>query len=326
MGTLGVAARGALDAVLSALARRRQLERRLGEVLVAHGYEEVAVPLLQPADAASGWAGGYRVLDRDGALLELRPDLTGPVARLCAVGDRGGPRPRRLYYQASIFRHTPGEGVREIAQAGAERVGGPGDAAGRIEADAEVLGLLAHCLRAAGARQFLLAVGHSAYLDERVRAGGGDVVATRAALRARDFAGLVHVAAAAAPELSWRGQIGEALGGGLAGEGPAAREWRALLSRLAEAGLAEHVLVEPGLLPPGAYYTGVVFEALVPGPPVPVGDGGRYDGLLAQWGPPEPAIGFALDADRLLRALDGGTPGEDARRAWAAVQGGAGRP
>jgi ATP phosphoribosyltransferase regulatory subunit len=311
--------------VLSALTRRRQLERRLGEVLVANGYQEVAVPLLQPADVTGGWAGGYRVLDRDGAVLELRPDLTGPVARLCAVGDRGGPRPRRLYYQAGIFRHIPGEGLREIAQAGAERVGGPADPQGRTEADAEVLRLLAQCLEAAGAGRFLLAVGHSAYLDERVRAAGGDVAATRAALRARDFAGLGRVARDAAPELTWRGAIADALAGGLVGGGPAAAEWRALLERLQAAGLGEHVLVEPGLLPPGPYYTGVVFEALVPGPPLPVGDGGRYDGLLAQWGPAEPAIGFALDADRLLRALDGGTPSEDARRAWAAVQGGAGR-
>jgi ATP phosphoribosyltransferase regulatory subunit len=321
-----VAARGALDAVLTALARRRQLERRLGDALVAQGYQEVSVPLLQPVDASGDWNGGYRVLDRDGAVQELRPDLTGPVARLCAVGDSGGPRPRRLYYQATIFRHAAGEGVREIAQAGAERIGGEGDAAGRVQADAELLGVLAACLRAAGAQDFLLALGHSAYLDERVGAADGRVEAARAALRRRDLAGLGAVAGGAAAELGWRGGIGEALAGGVVGEGPAATEWRALLRQLAKAGLEPHVLVEPGLLPPGGYYTGVVFEVLLPGQPWPVGDGGRYDGLLARWGATEPAVGFALDADRLLRALDGGTPGEDARRAWAAVQGGAGRP
>lgn len=324
-GAVTVSAGGALDAVVSALARRRRLERRLGEVLIGQGYAEVGVPLLQPAEALGGWAGGYRVLDRDGAVLELRPDLTGPVARLVALGDPDGPRPRRLYYLASIFRHQAGEGVREISQAGAERLGGSEAPDARIAADAEVCALLAACLRAAGTERFLLAVGHSAYLDERARAAGAEVPAVRAALRARDFAGLAAVAGAAAAELRWRGDIPAALAGGIVGDGPAAREWRTLLGRLTELGLGSHVLVEPGLLPPGAYYTGVVFEALLPGPPVPVGDGGRYDGLLARWGAAEPAIGFALDTDRLLRASDGGTPGEDARRAWAAVQGG-GRP
>lgn len=147
---------GALDAVLAAVARRRRLQADLREVLEGHGYAEIAVPLLQAADDGSDWGAAYRVLDQDGAVMDLRPDITGPVARLCAVGDAGGPRPRRLYYQASIFRRTLGEGPREIAQAGAERIGGGQAPEERTAADAEVLALAAECLRCAGADRFLL--------------------------------------------------------------------------------------------------------------------------------------------------------------------------
>lgn len=325
-----VRAAGALDAVLAAVARRRRLEGALRGVLEQGGYAEVAVPLLQPAAGEDDWGAGYRVLDQDGRLLELRPDVTGPVARLCAAGDRDGPRPRRLYYQASIFRRLPGEGAREISQAGAERIGGPADAAGRAAADAELLGLLAQCLRAAGAQRFLLVLGSIAYLRERLRQARAPLEAAEAALRARDQVGLAAaVGAELARELSWRGELSAALAGGIRGAGEAAAEWRGLLQALDAAGLAPVVQVEPGLVLPGSYYTGSVFEILVPGVPWPVGDGGRYDGLLGRWGAAEPAVGFALDCDRLLRALEGEAPADGARRAWAALRAagaGGGRP
>ncbi len=325
MGSAGEGhASGALEAVLAAVARRRRLQAALSRVLEERGYAEIAVPLLQPAvqgEATGEWGPAYRVLDQDGEVLELRPDVTGPVARLCAKGDAAGPRPRRLYYQASIFRRLPGGRPREIAQAGAERIGGGDSVAERAEADAEMLTLAAECLREAGARGFLLVLGNAAYVRERLQGCGAAVAPAEAALRARDRVGLAAVVDAAVAEgFAWRGGLGAALAGGLVGAGVAAREWRGLLGRLQRAGMEGVVLVEPGLLLPGTYYTGAVFEVLVPGVPWPVGDGGRYDGLLGRWGDPEPAVGFALDCDRLLRAVDGEAPSEGTHRAWAAVR------
>ncbi len=315
---------GALEAVLAAVARRRRLEGAFRRVLEGAGYQEIAVPLLQPADATADWEAAYRVLDAEGRVMDLRPDVTGPVAHLCAAGDAGGPRPRRLYYQAAIFRRVPGEGPREIAQAGAERIGGAGGPEERVAADLEVLGLAASSLRAAGAERLLLAVGHAGYVHERLLAvAGAPSAAALAALRARDYVGLAAVVGdAAAAELSWRGPAAEALQAAVRGDGPGAGEFRALLRALRTAGLEEAVLVEPGLLLPGSYYTGTVFEILVPSSPRPVGDGGRYDRLLERWGRAEPAVGFALDCDRLIQALDGEAPSERQRRAWAALRGG----
>ena len=309
---------GALEAVLGAVARRRRLETALRGVLEAGGYTEVAVPLLQPSEGGADWEAAYRVLDPDGAVLDLRPDVTGPVARLCAVGDTGGPRPRRLWYLAAIFRRAPGEAPREMLQAGAERIGG---ASGPQE-DAELLALTARCLSAVGAERWMLAVGHVGYVRERLEAVGAPVDPALAALRRRDLVGLAEIAGArVAEELGWRGPVREALDGGLRGGGPAAEDLRQLLGRLATQTLpGGAVLVEPGLILPGAYYTGMVFETLVPGAPAPVGDGGRYDGLLGRWGQPEPAVGFAFDCDRLLTALDGEAAADGVRRAWAAVR------
>jgi len=57
------------------------------------------------------------------------------------------------------------------------------------------------------------------------------------------------------------------------------------------------------------YYTGLTFKIYVAGSGVRVGSGGRYDGLTASFGKPEPAVGFVLELDALtevLLARDGG--------------------
>ena len=50
------------------------------------------------------------------------------------------------------------------------------------------------------------------------------------------------------------------------------------------------------------YYTGVRFQAFVPGAASAVLQGGRYDDLLARYGRPSPAVGFAVDVDAVRRA------------------------
>ncbi len=59
-----------------------------------------------------------------------------------------------------------------------------------------------------------------------------------------------------------------------------------------------------------AYYTGFVFEVIVPalGPESPIAGGGRYDSLLKAVGAPRevPAVGAAIHTERLLSIVRGG--------------------
>ena len=52
------------------------------------------------------------------------------------------------------------------------------------------------------------------------------------------------------------------------------------------------------------YYTGVRFQAFVPGAADAVLAGGRYDDLLARYGRPSPAVGFAIDVEAAAGALE----------------------
>jgi ATP phosphoribosyltransferase regulatory subunit len=52
------------------------------------------------------------------------------------------------------------------------------------------------------------------------------------------------------------------------------------------------------------YYTGITFAGYAPGAGSAVASGGRYDALLARFGRPGPAIGFAVDLEFATQALE----------------------
>ncbi len=74
---------------------------------------------------------------------------------------------------------------------------------------------------------------------------------------------------------------------------------------LLSAEVAERVIFDFGLARDLDYYTGAVFEVYDEALGTPLGGGGRYDDLLASFGRPLPAVGFAINVDRLHVALAG---------------------
>ena len=65
----------------------------------------------------------------------------------------------------------------------------------------------------------------------------------------------------------------------------------------------EHLSADLGEVRGFAYYTGTIFHIYAAGPGEAVGAGGRYDELLACFGAPMAAMGFAFDLDSLEWAL-----------------------
>jgi ATP phosphoribosyltransferase regulatory subunit HisZ len=77
---------------------------------------------------------------------------------------------------------------------------------------------------------------------------------------------------------------------------------RALLELLPER-VADRVLFDFGLVRELGYYTAAVFEVYDPAHGLPLGSGGRYDQLLGGFGRDLPAVGFALEVERVHIAL-----------------------
>jgi ATP phosphoribosyltransferase regulatory subunit HisZ len=82
---------------------------------------------------------------------------------------------------------------------------------------------------------------------------------------------------------------------------PALKELHALLP----ADVAARVIFDLGLARDLGYYTGAIFEVYDAALGVPIGGGGRYDDLLGRFGRPLPAVGWALDLERVHGAAVG---------------------
>ena len=148
-------------------ARSATLFRRaVADAFSAWGYDRIETPVVEhfgTFEAAAGDLEGtaFRLVDLDGRLLALRPDMTVPIARLVASRLAGEPGPHCVCYVAEVFReHESLRGqARQFSQVGVELVGARGPAA-----DAEVVAVLVEALTAAGLGDFTVAIGTVAVL------------------------------------------------------------------------------------------------------------------------------------------------------------------
>ncbi|MFQ5509156.1 MAG: ATP phosphoribosyltransferase regulatory subunit [Leptospirillia bacterium] len=304
-------------------ARKRDVESRVLTAFGRWGYREVVPPLFEYLDVLSQGLvpemieRGYKLEDRqDGRLMVVSPDATAQVARLAAARQDPADRPTRYGYATNVFAHAEAHQgrPREVFQVGAELLG-----AGGLEADLEIITLLMTVLRDLGITGFSVAVGHSRYFRAILEALAlsdedndtlteavfrKDVPAMRALLLSRGVDGAQVESITRIPLLIGGTEV-FATARDLTrckGAHDALDHLEALVSGLSERGMGEHVLVDLGEIRDLDYYTGIVFEVLVPGLGFDLGGGGRYDDLVGRFGHPMDAIGFALDVERLIEA------------------------
>ncbi|MCC6168513.1 MAG: ATP phosphoribosyltransferase regulatory subunit [Caldilineaceae bacterium] len=316
--------RGVADYFWTEAYTRRQLEGTLLRLFRTWGYQDVIPPMFEYADTFQGRSGRelqtemYRFLDRDGSTLALRADMTIPVARLVGVRLHDRPMPQRHCYAGSVFRYTELQAgrQREFGQAGCELIG-----AGAPEADAEIIALTVRALAAAGLRDFRIVVGQIQYFHGLLQDLNLDAIQTARLQQAIDrnseaqLAEFLHTAALAPaqrraveelPHLSGsnaqaiidradRHCLNSAMHGAL-------DNLRAVHAMLVAYGVDNAVYLDLAEINNLGYYTGITFEVLTHQLGFPVGSGGRYDNLLATFGPSLPAVGVALGLDRILLA------------------------
>jgi ATP phosphoribosyltransferase regulatory subunit HisZ len=274
------------------------------------GFGEVYTPALEhesvlragDADAARP---AYRLFDETGQVLVLRSDMTIPIARLVATRYADVEPPLRLCYIQRAYRAVrPQRGeAREQLQAGIELIGAPSP-----EGTAEAIELCARALEAAGLHEFRFGLGSAALYPALLDEEGVPEAARPRLLHelvTRDFVGLEReVRAVGGSDRLLR--VPQLRGGleVLDAAGPAAAGLRELHDRL-PAAVRQRIIFDLGLLRDLGYYTGAIFEVLDPALGVPLGGGGRYDELLGRFGRPLPAVGWALEVERVHEAVHG---------------------
>lgn len=315
---------GVRDLLPQTARRKGALEHRLARHFSGWGYDPVVTPTLEFVDvlhlADTDPTGEqlYRLVDREGRMLALRPEMTVPIARLVASRMKDYPPPLRLFYIGSVFRYDePQSGrLREFTQAGLELIGAPGPAA-----DAEVIAVVIETMMALGLRDFRVDVGHVAFTSGVIESLGLTEKATAAIRRTlldQDYVGMGRVLAesGATSEAQQALHVLRGLRGGPEVLDAARRLARSkkieealenlssVMKHLEALGVAGWVRIDLSMLKRADYYTGIIVEGYTSELGYPLCSGGRYDHLLERFGYPAPATGLALGVERLLLALE----------------------
>lgn len=298
---------------------------RIRGVFERAGYGEVYTPALEyestfrrgalPRDESSGWASrpAYRVFDEQGSVLVLRSDMTIPIARLAVTRYAQSDPPLRFCYFAHAYRGVrPARGQsRELLQAGVELIGSPAP-----DGTAEALSVLCAALDAAGLENYRVGLGDASLYPGLLEALGvpeGERQRILTELVGGDFVGVEREVR----ELGLAGEDAELLlkvprirGGpevlvGLSGALEEAVTGMRAVHDLLPGEVASRIIFDLGLMRSLGYYTGAIFQVYDPAYGVPIGGGGRYDDLLGAFGRSQPAVGFALNVERLHIALAG---------------------
>ncbi len=300
------------------------LQELLHDTLRRYGYRNIQTPTFEFFDVFSKEVGTvpsrelYKFFDREGNTLVLRPDITPSIARAASRYFLEEDMPIRLCYMGNTFINNANfQGrLKEVTQLGAECMGELS-----VDADAEMLALVAESLISAGLREFQISVGHIGYFKSllgEAQIGEEDELALRELISNKNHFGAEELLSG----LSIRENVKEALvclpqmyGSAEILEKASAlavnREGREAVERLAKLyeilklyGLEKYISFDLGIVSKYKYYTGILFRAYTYGTGEPVVKGGRYDTLLGHFGKNAPSVGFAIVVDQLLMALN----------------------
>ncbi len=311
---------GTKDYIFGECTLRRRIERQLSAIFEAHCFHEVMTPGFEFYDVFDPDFSGipqeimFKMTDRQGRLLVMRPDNTLSIARLTATRLQNLPKPLRLYYTQPIYRNNPGLGGRddENLQAGIELLG-----AGGLRPDLEAVSAAVEALSGC-APGYRLELGHAGFfqaLAGSLPVPDDEREEIRSAIESKNDAALSALlgplgdtpavrALRALPRLFGGEEVFEKAAEFCVGGLKATLDYLHDIYRsLAGFRLGNRLIVDLGLVQRNDYYTGIVFSAYVEEYGDAVLLGGRYDNLLEHFGFPMPAVGFGVNVDALAHAM-----------------------
>jgi histidyl-tRNA synthetase len=295
------------------------------DVVKRFGYREIRTPTVESFQLFALKSGEeiresmFIFKDKAGREVALRPEITPSVIRVYLKEMKHLPKPIRLYYVGYVFRYDePQFGrYREFTQAGVEILGGED-----LYFDVELIEVLEEFYDSIGLKNRRYKVNNIAIFKDIAKRAGIDGVELDRFLHYLDK-GMYD---RASKLLKARGAYEEAK---LVEEISQIKDsphkfgsMKEIVSRIRNAEeLVKHVevleryldivksigadvVVEPAFARGIAYYTGIIFEVVVPGFPISIAGGGRYDDLTRVYGGESLATtGFAIGVERTMLAL-----------------------
>ena len=280
-----------------------------------YGYQLVKPPLVEfEASLLEGASPKmstriFRVMDPvSQRMMGVRADMTMQVARVATTRLAKAPRPLRLSYAGEVLRVLGSQlsPERQFAQVGAELIG-----SASVGADAEVAVLAAEALAMVGVKNLSIDLMVPTLVPAVIQSAGLEaetIARLRAALDRKDSAEVAaidsRVGATMAALLEASGPVGRAFERLSAIDLPPAalvvlEELRQVVDLIQAAQPALTITIDPVENRGFEYHTGISFSLFARSVRGELGRGGRYLAGADR----EPATGFTLYMDTVLRAL-----------------------
>lgn len=295
------------------------LQENLLKAFHLYGYEDIQTPTFEFFDIFSSKIGTipskelYKFFDKEGNTLVLRPDFTPSIARCAAKYFMDETMPIRFCYSGSTFINTSDfQGrLKEMTQIGVELINDDS-----VYADAEMIALMIQSMKGIGISEFQVTIGNVEFfkglceecgIDSEVEMELRDHISNKNYFGAEQILDAAGVSDDVKSKLlkvtEMFGSIDSVLSAREIVNNERSLKAIDRIARIHELltdhGLSEYLTYDCGMLSKYHYYTGVIFRAYTYGSGDAVMKGGRYDGLLSEFGKNAPAIGFAALSDEL---------------------------
>ncbi len=303
----------------------RSVEDKLTAVFREDGYQQIMTPTFEYYDLFaddtifSDTDEIYKLTDKSGKLMVLRPDATIPIARMAATHYKESDSDLKLMYVTTVFRSADfraGE-KREFKQAGIEYFGSD-----TADTDVSVIETAVRALKTIVGSDMQAEIGDAGYFNGLLEAMSGYGVLEEKSVQAeireltesKNIPGLRQFATEHdVPEQIREVMLSLPLLYGKPQDILPKAEKLALNDTMRKAvqnireicsGIAEKecISVDMGLINRLEYYSGMIFKIYLKKTGVIVGSGGRYDKLMKKFGRDIPAVGFGLNVDMLVEA------------------------
>lgn len=315
---------GVRDIYNEECAKKLYLQDTIYKTIKLYGFSDIQTPTFEFFDIYSKEKGSvdpknmYKFFDREGNTLVLRPDITPAIARAVSKYYMDYDMPLRFCYTGNTYiNNAEHQGkLKEITQIGGELIGD-----NTSDCDAEAISIVAKSLLQCGLSEFQIEIGHIDFLKgmsleaeldeesfmnlkmllEKKNYFGVEELIEKKCDKENvidffknltDYTGSIEVLEKAS-QIAKNQYIDNALD-----------RMKKIYDNLSYYGLEKYVSFDLSFTSNYNYYTGVIFRAYTYATGEPIVTGGRYDKLLSQYGKDTPAIGFAINIDLLLAAMN----------------------
>ncbi len=297
---------------------QRSIVNKLLNLFTLWGYKEIKTPMLEKWDIVKKKnvydQKFFSLLDKSGDLLILRPEITAPVARVVATHFRDYVTyPLRLAYAGEVFFQSSSKSGnrRQKTQVGTELIG-----ANSILSDCEVILMALESMESNNIKRYSLGIGHMSItmglLNELIK----DIEVREKVLALMIEKDIVELENILPENIKDKVMMLAARNGGReflerVKNFSQDEKFKIAINRLEtiygileNIGYKNRIFFDFSIIGDFSYYTGLLFEGYGKGIGIPILSGGRYDNLIEEYFEKKPAVGFAIDVDLYIKAMN----------------------